>query len=147
MAGRRLATTTEMVARPSAAVREGGRPPNPSEKSLARKCGEEVLAWQAAVGCKRLPNRYTGDSYERSLGARFAEVLRRRFHPIGAGQQPSQQQLSADDLRFINAMPGVPLHGCSVDAGLSSSAEADLPMMHKPRSPGAVDLVPWASQD
>ena len=39
--------------------------------SLARKIGEDVLAWQALWGCQRIPNRRSQDEYEKKLGKRF----------------------------------------------------------------------------
>ena len=80
--------------------------------STARKLGEKVLAWQAAQRCQRIP-KPRGN--EKSLGKSFQDVLRRRYCAIG--EKPCQQQLSADDVHFINGIPGVPAHGCSVNTG------------------------------
>ena len=77
-----------------------------------RKIGEEVLAWQASQGCQHIPNRRSLDIDEKKLAKRFEDVLRRRYCDIG--ERPCQRQLSADDLHFINRIPGVPLDGCPV---------------------------------
>ena len=82
--------------------------------SLARKIGEEVLEWQVLQGCERIPNRSSGDEYEKKLRKRFDDVLRRRYCAIG--KKPCQQQLSVDEIHFINGIPGVPSRGCSVNA-------------------------------
>ena len=86
-----------------------------SGASTVRKIGEEVLKWQASQGCQRIPNPRSLDDHEKSLGKRFQDVLRRRYCAIGVF--PSQQQLRADDCDFINSIPGVPPHGCSVNTG------------------------------
>ena len=83
--------------------------------SLARKIGEDVLAWQALWGCQRIPNRRSQDEYEKKLGKRFEDVLRRRYCAIG--DRPCQQKLSADVVHFINEIPGVPPYACSVNNG------------------------------
>ena len=70
---------------------------------------EEVLAWQASQGCQRIPNPRSHDEYEKKLGKRFEDMLRRRYCAIG--KKPCQQQLSVDEIHFINGIPGVPLHG------------------------------------
>ena len=82
--------------------------------SLARKIGEEVLEWQALHGCERIPNRSSGDEYEKKLRKRLDDVLRRRYCAIG--KKPCQQQLSVDEIHFITGIPGVPSRGCSVNA-------------------------------
>ena len=82
--------------------------------SLAGKIGEEVLAWQALQGCQRIPNRRSHDVHEKTLAKRFEDVLRRRYCAIGQWQ--CQQQLSADEIHFINGIPGVPPRGCSANA-------------------------------
>ena len=81
--------------------------------SLARKIGEEVLAWQALQDCQCLPNRSSHDVYEKTLAKRFDDVLRRRYCAIG--DRPCQQKLSADVLHFISGIPGVPHCDCSVN--------------------------------
>ena len=75
---------------------------------------EEVLAWQALRGCQRIPNPRSHDEFEKKLGKCFEDVLRRRYGAIG--EKPCQQQLSADEIHFINGIPGVPSRGCSVNA-------------------------------
>ena len=52
--------------------------------------------------------------HEKTLGKRFDDVLRRRYCAIG--EKPCQQQLSADEIHFINGIPGVHPHGCSANA-------------------------------
>ena len=52
--------------------------------------------------------------HEKKLGKRFQDVLRRRYGAIG--KRPCQQQLSADEIHFMNGIPGVPPRGCSVNA-------------------------------
>ena len=81
--------------------------------ATSRKIGEEVLVWQALQDCQRIPNRRSHDLHEKTLAKRFEDVLRRRYGDIG--DRPCQQQLSADEIHFINGIPGVPLHGCSVN--------------------------------
>ena len=73
--------------------------------SFAGKIGEEVLAWQALQGCQRIPNRRSHDVHEKTLAKRFEDVLRRRYCAIGQWQ--CQQQLSADEIDFINGIPRV----------------------------------------
>ena len=85
----------------------------PRRFATPRKIGEEVLAWQASQGCQCTPNRRSYDVYEKTLGKRFHDVLRRRYCAIGVW--PCQQQLSADDLHFINRIPGVPHRDCSAN--------------------------------
>ena len=107
------ATTTGVAgAGAHAAPKARGRPPL---GSTARKKGEKVLKWQASQGCHRIPNGRSLDVHEKSLGKSFQDVLRRRYGAIG--KRPCQQQLSADEILFINGIPGVPPHGCSVNAG------------------------------
>ena len=84
--------------------------------SLARKIGVDVLAWQALQCCQRIPNRRSQDENEKKLGKRFEDVLRRRYCAID--NRLCQQKLSADVLRFINGIPGVPPHVCSVNRRL-----------------------------
>ena len=79
-----------------------------------RKICEKVLKWQAAQGCHRIPNPRSLDLYEKSLGKSFQDVVRRRYGAIG--KRPCQRQLSADEIHFINGIPGVPPRGCSVNA-------------------------------
>ena len=97
--------------------------------SLARKIGEEVLAWQALQGCQRIPNPRSHDEHEKKLAMRFEHVLRRRYRAIGVS--PCHQQLSGDVLHFINGIPGVPPHGCSVNAASAGAIEADVPVVKR----------------
>ena len=92
--------------------------------SRARKLGEKVLAWQASQGCQRIPDPKSLDEHEKSLGKSFEDVLRRRDKAIGT--YPSRQQLSADEILFINGIPGVPPHGCSVNAASAGAIKADV---------------------
>ena len=64
--------------------------------------------------------------HEKTLGKRFHDVLRRRYGAIG--DRPCQQQLSADEVTFINGIPGVPLYGisCSVNAASAGAIETDV---------------------
>ena len=52
--------------------------------------------------------------HEKTLAKRFEDVLRRRYCAIG--KKPCQQQLSVDEIHFMNGIPGVPPRGCSVNA-------------------------------
>ena len=94
-----------------------------TNRSTAKTIGKEVLAWQTWQGCQRIPNRYSGDGHEKKLARRFEDVLRRRCCAIG--DYPCQRQLNADEVHFINGIPGVPLHGCSVNAASPGAIEAD----------------------
>ena len=85
-----------------------------SGASTARKIGEKVLEWQVSQGCQRIPKRNSHDEQEKKLAKSFQDVLRRRYGAIG--EKPCQQQLSADEIHFINGIPGVPSRGCSVNA-------------------------------
>ena len=67
--------------------------------------------------------------HEKTLAKRFEDVLRRRYCAIG--KKPCQQQLSGDVLHFINAIPGVPLHGCSVNDASAGAIEADVPVVKR----------------
>ena len=86
-----------------------------------RNIGEEVLAWQASQGCQRRPNRRSDDEYEKKLGKRFHDVLRRRYCAIG--DRPCQQLLSVDEVDFIN---GIPQDGCPVNIASSGVLGADV---------------------
>ena len=91
-----------------------------------RKIGEKVLEWQVSQGCQRIPTRNSHDEHEKKLAKSFQDVLRRRYGAIG--EKPCQQQLSADEIHFINGIPGVPLLGCSVNAASPGAIEADVPV-------------------
>ena len=76
-----------------------------SGASTARKVGEKVLEWQESQGCQRIPKRNSNDEHEKKLAKSLEDVLRRRRRAIG--EKPCQQQLSADEIHFINGIPGV----------------------------------------
>ena len=80
---------------------------------------EEVLAWQALQGCQRIPNRRSHDVHEKTLAKRFEDVLRRRYCDIG--DKPCQQLLSADEIHFINGIPGVTGAGAHAAPGASTA--------------------------
>ena len=84
--------------------------------STVRKICEKVLKWQASQGCQRIPNPRSLDEQEKLLGKSFQDALRRRYGTIG--EKPCQQQLSADEIHFINGIPGVPSRGCAVHSDL-----------------------------
>ena len=113
--------------------------------STVRKIGEKVMKWQASQGCQRIPNPRSLDEYERSLGKSFQDVLRRRYGAIG--EKPCQQQLSADEIHFINGIPGVPSRGCAVHTDLqtkrrlSSSDLADLQTYRQTYCRSACDQI------
>ena len=112
--------------------------------SLARKIGEEVLAWQALQGCQCIPNRRSHDGHEKTLGKRFHDVLRRRYCAIGVW--PCQQQLSADDLHFINRIPGVPHRDCSANTVAPGTIEANVPIYTDAVQPDVGDIQDLQAQ-
>ena len=67
------------------------------------------------------------------LGRRFEDVLRRRYCAIG--KKPCQQQLSVDEIHFINGIPGVPSRGCAVHTDLQTNRRLS--------SSDLVDLQTW----
>ena len=105
----------------------------------ARKIGEDVLAWQALHGCQRIPNRRSQDEDEKKLGKRFEDVLRRRYCAIG--DRPCQQKLSANVMHFINRIPGVSIHGCSVKIPEAEEQGADDSMDIQPLESIPLELV------
>ena len=109
-----------------------------------RKIGEEVLAWQALQGCQRIPNRRSDDGHEKTLGKRFHDVLRRRYCAIGVW--PCQQQLGADDLHFINRIPGVPHRDCSVNTAAPGTIKAAVPIYTDAAQPDVGDLHDMQAQ-
>ena len=101
--------------------------------STARKIGEKVLKWQASQGCQRIPTRNSHDEHEKKLAKSFQDVLRRRYGAIG--EKSCQQQLSADEIHFINGIPGVHSRGCVVHTDLQTKCRLS--------SSDLVDLQTW----
>ena len=84
----------------------------------------KVLEWQASQDSEHLPSRYSDDEEEKKLARSFQDVRRRRFGAIG--EKPSQQQLSADEVHFINGICRASPFGCSVNAVARAAARAVL---------------------
>ena len=97
----------------------------PRTSATTRKIGEEVLAWQASRGCQHIPNPKSRNDRERLLGKRFCDVLRRRSCAIG--DKPCQQQLSADDVDFINEI--LLASNSPVNTASPGDIEADVPVV------------------
>ena len=101
--------------------------------STARKIGEKILEWQVSQGCQRIPTRNSHNEKEKKLAKSFQDVLRRRYGAIG--EKLCQQQLSADEIHFINRIPGVHSGDCAVHTNLQTKRRLS--------SSDLVDLQTW----
>ena len=85
-----------------------------SVASSTKKTVYEVKAWQAQWQTNRLPNQCSRNSYEQSLGRRFAKLLLRRHCAISTGAERKRlEQLPQAEIALVNSVPGVPRRGCA----------------------------------
>lgn len=87
-----------------------------------------ILAWQAALQQRCVPNEHSENEIERKLGARCRKAMARRFKALGP--EPSRALLNEAEVALINGIPGV-LCSLPMDA-LTAAAEIGGALVEEP---------------